>query len=175
MTMKHKLLGALAAVAMFSATNASAQASQNINVQATVPPICVINGGGTPINFDFGNVDVAGGTDSNLTANFTWRCSTGTPVEIELDAGTTAGSDPAAGRLLESTTNPAATLSYLLCQDATCTIPWGDGTTAPDIVTIGAGMANPATVPIYGNLDGTLAQNAEPGLYTETVVLSLNF
>lgn len=173
MTMKYRLLGVLAAVAMFSATNANAQASQNIQVQATVPPVCVINGGGTDVTFDFGPVDVANGTDSTATVNFTWRCTAGTNVEIELDAGTTTGSDPTTGRLLENASG--ATLSYLLCQDVNCTLPWGDGATASDIVTTGTGMNNPATVPIYGILDGAAAQNAEPGTYTETVVLSLVF
>lgn len=175
MTMKYRLLGVLAAVAMFSATNANAQASQNINVQATVPPVCVITGGGTDLTFDFGPVDVANGTDATATVNFEWRCTTGTNVEIELDAGTTAGSDPAVARLLENTSVPGETLSYLLCQDVNCTQPWGDGVVGTDIVTVGTGMGNPVTVPIYGILDGALAQSAAPGLYTETVVLSLVF
>lgn len=175
MTMKYRLLGALAAVAMFSATNANAQASQNINVQATVPPVCVINGGGTAATLDFGAADVTNGTDSTATLNFTWRCTAGTNVEIELDAGTTPGSDPATARLLENTAVPGETLSYLLCQDLACTQPWGDGATATDIVTVGAGMGSPATLPIYGLLDGTVAQGAAPGTYTETVVLSLVF
>jgi spore coat protein U-like protein len=42
-------------------------------------------------------------------------------------------------------------------------------------VTSGTGMGNPATVEIFGILDGATAQNANPGTYTETVVLSLNF
>ena len=177
MDRKRKLLGAFALLSMFSAFEANAQSSQNINVQATVNPTCVINGGGTDLNFDFGVVDVTGGTDSSTSASFTWRCSTGTAVRIELDAGTNApdGSDPATGRLLENTTSAGQFLSYLLCQDINCTIPWGTAATANDIATVGTGMGDPATVQIFGVLDGAAAQNAEPGLYTETVVLSLNF
>lgn len=173
--MKHRLLAVLAVLAMFTAMDASAQSSQNINVQATVNPTCVINGGGTDLTFDFGVVDVTGGTNSPGSASFTWRCSTGTPVEIELDAGDNLGSNPTTGRKLENDADPGTPIDYLLCQDAACTIPWGDGTTANDIATIGAGMGNPTTVDIFGVLFGASAQNALPGTYTETVVLSLNF
>ena len=71
--------------------------------------------------------------------------------------------------------NSGTPINYLLCQDVNCVTPWGDGTTASDIVTSGTGMGNPATVEIFGILDGATAQNANPGTYTETVVLSLNF
>ena len=173
--MRNKLLAALALFTMFSAMDANAQSSQTINVQAQVNPTCVINGFNTPIDFDFGPVDVTGGTNSTTSATFTWRCSTGTSVSIQLDAGDTAGSVPATARLLEG---PAGDkISYRLCQDAACTTPWGDGTTADDIATTGTGMGigNAATLTIHGILDGTTAQNVPPGTYTETVVLSLVF
>jgi spore coat protein U-like protein len=175
MMMKHRLLALLAVFAMFTAMDANAQASQNINVQATVNPTCVIDGSGTDLSFDFGVVDVTGGTDSNTSATFTWRCSNGTPVQIELDAGDNAGSAPATARQLVNDGNSGTPINYLLCQDVNCATPWGDGTTASDIVTSGTGMGNPATVEIFGILDGATAQNANPGTYTETVVLSLNF
>ena len=175
--MKHRLLGALAVFAMFTAMDANAQASQNINVQATVNPTCVINGGGADLTFDFGVVDVTGGTDSNTSASFTWRCSNGTAVEIELDAGDNANSDPAVARKLVNDADPGTPIDYRLCQDANCATPWGDGTTAADIATTGTGMsaANAQTVDIFGILEGASAQDAVPGTYTETVVLSLNF
>ena len=173
--MRNKLLAMLAVFTMFSAMDANAQASQNINVQATVNATCVINGGGTDLSFDFGVVDVTGGTNSNTSATFTWRCSNGTLVEIELNAGDNAGSDPGTARQLENDTDPGTPINYLLCQDAACATLWGDGTTAPDIVTSGTGMGNPETLEIHGILDGLSAQDANPGTYTETVVLSLNF
>lgn len=175
MEMKRKLLGAVALFAMFSAFEANAQSSQSINVTAQVNPTCVINGGGTTLNFDFGVIDVTSTADTTQSASFTWRCSDGTAVQIELDAGDTTGSAPATARRLAHASTAGEYLEYLLCQDATCTTPWGDGTTAADIVTTGSGMGNPTTVQIYGVLDGTFAQNAIPGSYQETVVLSLNF
>lgn len=177
MNLKIKLLGAVTFLAMFTAMEANAQASQNINVEATVNPTCVINGGGTDLAMDFGVIDVTSNADTSINASFTWRCSDGTAVEIELDAGTNAtdGSAPATARLLEHADTAGEFLRYLLCQDANCSTPWGDGTTAADIVTAGGGMGNPTTVFIYGVLDGDWAQNAIPGVYRETVVLSLNF
>ena len=171
--MRYRLLADLAVFTMFYAMDANAQSSQTINVQAQVNPTCVINGGGTPIDFDFGVVDVTNGTDSATSATFTWRCSAGTAVSIQLDAGDTVGSDPAAARLLENAGGD--TINYLLCQDAACATPWGDGTTASDIATTGAGMGNPANLTIFGVLDGASAQNVPPDTYTETVVLSLVF
>jgi spore coat protein U-like protein len=173
MKMRNKLLAALALFTMFSAMDANAQSSQTINVQAQVNPTCVINGFNTPIDFDFGPVDVTGGTNSTTSATFTWRCSTGTSVSIQLDAGDTLLSAPATARLLEGPTGD--TISYRLCQDSACLTPWGDGTTADDIATNGTGMGNPEILTIHGVLDGTTAQNAPPGTYTETVVLSLVF
>lgn len=175
MEMKRKLLGAVALFAVFSAFEANAQSSQSINVTAQVNPTCVINGGAATLNFDFGVIDVTSTADTTQSASFTWRCSDGTAVEIELDSGNTTGSAPATARRLAHSSTAGEYLEYLLCQDASCTTPWGDGTTADDIVTTGAGMGNPATVQIYGVLDGTFAQNAIPGSYQETVVLSLNF
>jgi spore coat protein U-like protein len=175
MEMKRKLLGAVALFAVFSAFEANAQSSQSINVTAQVDPTCVINGGGTTLDFDFGVIDITSTADTTQSASFTWRCSDGTAVEIELDTGDSIGSAPATARRLAHASTVGAYLEYLLCQDAACATPWGDGATAADIVTTGAGMGNPATVQIYGVLDGAFAQNAIPGSYQETVVLSLNF
>ena len=102
MEMKRKLLGAVALFAMFSAFEANAQSSQNINVTAQVQPTCVINGGAATLDFDFGVIDTAIGVDVAQSADFTWRCTTGIAVEIELDAGDNVGSDPANARLLEA-------------------------------------------------------------------------
>ena len=173
MKLNRKLLGAVALFAMFSAFDANAQSSQNVNVTAQVQPTCVINGGGSALDFDFGIVDTALGTDVTQSATFTWRCTSGLAVQIELGAGDNFGSDPATARLLEAA--PGDFLQYLLCQDATCATPWGDGVTAADIATSGSGMATPTVTTIYGVLDGTFAQAAVPGAYQETVVLLMNF
>ena len=173
MKLNRKLLGAVALFAMFSAFEANAQSSQNVNVTAQVQPTCVINGGGSALDFDFGIVDTALGTDVSQSATFTWRCTSGLAVQIELGAGDNFGSDPATARLLEAA--PGDFLQYLLCQDATCATPWGDGVTAADIATSGSGMGTPTVTTIYGVLDGTFAQAAVPGAYQETVVLLMNF
>ncbi len=169
--MRNKLLATLAVFTMFSAIEANAQASQNINVQATVNPTCVIEGSGTDIDFDFGVVDLVTGIDSETSATFTWRCSTGTNVSIQLDVGTTGGSDPSSARLLLGPGDN--TISYLLCQDAACLTPWGNIPGTNDVAEIGAGMGNPASLTIYGLLNAASAQNAPTGTYTETVILSL--
>lgn len=175
MTMKYRLLGALAAVAMFSATNANAQASQNLNVEASVPNVCVVNNAATDLLMNFGDADVANATDTDVSVNFVWRCTTGTPVAIQIDGGTTAGSDAVTGRLLAHDSISGETLRYLLCQDLACTTPWGDGTNGDELTRTGGGMASPVTERIYGTLFGASAVDAAPGVYTETVVVSLVF
>ena len=173
MNLNRKLLGAVALFAMFSAFEANAQSSQNINVTAQVQPTCVINGGASTLDFDFGVIDTSVGTDVTQSATFTWRCTSGVAVQIELDAGDNTGSDPTSARRLEA--GAGDFLEYLLCHDASCAFPWGDGTTAPDLVTSGSGMGVPVVQTIYGVLDGAFAQNAVPGSYQETVVLLMNF
>lgn len=173
MKLNSKLLGAVALFAMLLSIEANAQSSQNVNVTAQVQPTCVINGGASTLDFDFGIIDTATGADVTQSATFTWRCTSGLAVEIELDAGDNAGSAPATARLLEAA--PGEFLQYLLCFDAACANPWGDGTTAPDLVTSGSGMGVPVVQTIYGVLDGAFAQSAVPGSYQETVVLSMNF
>jgi len=176
MEMKRKLLGAVALFAVFAGMEANAQGtSQNINVQADVPDVCVINGSGTALSIDFGTVDTTGVVDSTDSATVTWRCSMNTPVNIQLDAGDTPGSNPATARLLEHSTDPTQTLNYLLCHDSNCTQPWGDGTTAPDHADTGAGMAAPQNTQIFGVLDANSAVSRIAGIYTETVVVSLVF
>ena len=176
MDMKRKLLGAVTLFAMFAGMEANAQGtSQNINVQADVADVCVIDSSGTPLSINFGTVDTTTQVDSADSATLTWRCSTGTAVDIRLDAGDTTGSDPATARLLEHSTDSTQTIDYLLCHDAACTQPWGDGTTAPDASDTGAGMATPQTTQIFGVLDASSAVANIAGIYTETVVVSLVF
>ena len=176
MNVKRKLLSVAALFALFAGMEANAQAtSQNINVQADVPDVCVINGSGTPLSIDFGTVDTTGLVDSTDSATLVWRCSMNTAVQIRLDAGDTTGSDPATARLLEHSTDPTETIDYLLCQDALCVTPWGDETTAADVDLVGAGMAAPQNTQIFGVLDASSAVSAIAGIYTETVVVSLVF
>ena len=171
--MRNKLLAMLAVFTMFSAMDANAQSSQTISVQAQVNPTCLIDGFGAPIDFNFGAVDMVNGLDSTTSATFTWRCSTGTSVSIQLDNGSTPGSDAVGGRLL---TGPGPDpISYRLCQDAACNAPWGNIPGTNDVAETGAGMGNPADLTIHGVLNAASAQNAPPGTYTETVILSLVF
>ena len=79
MNLNRKLLGAVALFAMFSAFEANAQSSQNINVTAQVQPTCVINGGASTLDFDFGVIDTTVGADVAQKCNlhlalYFWRC-----------------------------------------------------------------------------------------------------
>ena len=171
--MRNKLLAMLAVFTMFSAIEANAQVSQNINVQATVNPVCLIDDFATPVDFDFGLVDIATGANIDSTATFSWRCSTGTNVSIRLDVGTTSGSDPDNARLLVGPTGD--TIEYLLCQDSNCGSPWGDDPTSNHLAETGQGMGTSVIETIFGRLFGATAQDVAPGIYTETVILSLVF
>ena len=72
-------------------------------------------------------------------------------------------------------TNGTDTLPYLLCQDAACNTPWGDGSVEANIGANGAGMGNPTNETVYGRVVGADAQAAVPGDYSETVVISVNW
>ena len=113
---KQKLLGAIAVFLMLSVTDASAQKTSDLAVQAEVPEACVIDSADV-ISMDFGILDVVSGGsgpggDTLQQSDFEWRCSQGTAVTIELDLGLGVGAT-LAKRVMTGTTT-GDTLPYRL-------------------------------------------------------------
>ncbi|MDJ0813869.1 MAG: spore coat U domain-containing protein [Woeseiaceae bacterium] len=166
--MKWKLL--LVAVAGFAfADDANAQATQNISVSATVPNFCIFDGTSeTAMAFDLSNVATAV-SDFDATTTLRWRCSNGFNTSIEIDGGTTTGNVD--NRAMSSGTD---TLNYNLFTDNTYSQIWGDDTGASARVAIaGTGMGNVTDSVVYGRVLLADGQAAEPGAYTDTVVVTI--
>jgi len=170
MTLKQKLLGAVAVFAVLSATEANAQ--QNMDVTATVPSVCVISNVGTNLTmaFDLSGLAVAA-ADFTTTADFLWRCSAGTAATIALSSGAGGGADgvtrymqgPGGALLAYSLTGPLG-------------VTWGDGPNgAPVLGVTGAGMAIGAeqTTVIDGTVILANAQAANVGAYTDVVLITM--
>jgi len=173
MNVKRKLLHAVALLAMFSALEANAQ--QNMNVNATVPDVCVITTPGTDLNmnFDLSTLDVAV-ADFTATADFLWRCSDGNAATINITSGN--GTD--ANGTTRSMIGPGGVgvdeLDYELRTPASAL--WGDGTNGqPGYGVTGAGMgaADEQTTTITGTILLADAQAAAVGAYTDLVVITL--
>lgn len=170
MTLKQKLLGAVAVFAVLSVTEANAQ--QNMDVTATVPSVCVISNVGTNLTmaFDLSGL-AAAAADFTATADFLWRCSAGTAATIALNSGLGGGADGVT-RLMQGP--GGATLAYSLTAPGGGT--WGDGGNgAPVFNVVGAGMAAAAeqTTVIDGTVTLANAQAANVGAYTDVVLITM--
>lgn len=170
MTLKRTIL-AMAAVAAAHATLPIHAATQsgNLVVKADVAANCIL---GNISDLDFGTYTPTAGSVSASTM-VPVRCSRGTPYAISISAGT---SGSFATRTMK---NGLANLEYNLFVDAPATTIWGDGTGATDVVKgTGNGLAARNTMAhlVYGVLpDNSNNQDATPGSYQETVVVTITY
>ncbi len=165
--MKWKLL--LVAVASFAFSgNANAQATQNISVTATVPSFCLFdNTSETTMAFDLSGVATAS-ADFAATTTLAWRCSNGFNTSIEIDGGTSGDPDN------RTMTDGALSLAYNLFTDNTYAQVWGDGTgTSAALPINGVGMGTITDSVVYGRVLLADGQAAEPGNYTDTVLVTI--
>jgi spore coat protein U-like protein len=163
-----------AAIAFASIGTANAQNTQNIDIEAIVPSICIVDvSSGTTMDFVMTNLGVAGNVlDFDATTTLAWRCSAGFNTVITIGPG---GSTNQLLRLLDSGTN---TLSYNLYTDNTYGTIWGDGAGITNTVAaIGTGMAvaNIGTSVVYGRIPLAAAEAAPAGTYQDQVLVTVVF
>lgn len=171
--LKQKLLGVALLFALLTTMEANAQQTRNLDVSAVVPEVCVINSAAT-IPMDFGTLDVVNGGagpggDTEQSADFTWRCSAGTAVTVELDLG--LGSGASLTKRVMTGTNPANLLPYRL--QKTDTSDWGDTASGTAFTTTALGIATAETSQIDGIVTLADAQAAPVDTYSDTVVITL--
>ena len=165
-----KLILLLIAAAGFAFSGtANAQATQPINVSATVPDFCIFNTATSDTDMTFDLSDVATRTtDYEQTITLDWRCSNGFNTSIEISAGGSA--DQEAREMADG----LLTLPYNLFVDALFTTIWGDGTGNTDVANIaGTGMGNVGTTDVHGRILIADAKDAEPGNYSDTVTVTI--
>ncbi|HSG58532.1 MAG TPA: spore coat protein U domain-containing protein [Woeseiaceae bacterium] len=165
--MKWKLLLIAAAGLAFSGT-ANAQTSQNIDVTAFVPNVCIFDATSqTTMVFDLSGV-AAATTPFDQVTTLAWSCSTGYNPVVTISPGASGDQE---NRLLFDGPIP---LPYNLYTDSTFTTIWGDGTGTTGTVSLsGIGMSIVNTTNVFGRIQLADAQAAVGGIYTDTVLVTI--
>ena len=165
----HRLAaGAFVAAVLASLPLASAQAATTtatFTVTADVQTTCNV----TAQNLDFGAYL---GVQVDATTTLTATCSTGTPYNIGLNAGTSTGATVTTRKM----TGPGATpelLAYSLSQDAGHTINWGNTIGTDTVPGTGGGPADRQALTVFGRIPA--GQFVGPGAYVDTITVTLTF
>jgi spore coat protein U-like protein len=142
-----QLLRAISAACLLAA---SLEASAACTVSATGPAF------GTYDPFASAPLDAAGAVNFQCTAG---------PVPVFISAG---NSGTYSARAMRSGT---AILSYNLYTNAARTLIWGDGTGGTSYLSAQPGR--PRSLPVFGRIPAL--QDAGPGAYADTLVVTFNF
>jgi len=167
------LLGALALAALFGATGAAAQTTQNLNVQAFVPPVCIVDVGttDTQLIFDLSAINTTPApTTFDGLATLAWRCTTGTALTIALSTGISGDSNT---RLMDD--GNGNQIAYNLYTDGGFGTIWDDGTNGQTVAAVGLGMGNIGTTDVNGRILFGAAENAPSGTYNDNITVTLTF
>ena len=157
----------IAAVGFAFSGTANAQTTQNIEVSATVPTVCVVDIG-TETVMDFGTLAVAGGGPFDAATTLAWRCTSGSASTISIGPGISGD------QLARTMVSGGNTLAYNLYIDATFGTIWGDGvapTATVGITPLGMGTAGNTVVNGRVLLADALA--APVGTYTDNVLVTI--
>jgi len=153
---------ATAFVAASGAAHA-ATATTSFQVQLTIQAQCLINSAST-LNF---------GTQGVLSANVDQtsaiqvQCTSTTPYNIGLDAGTGAGATVTTRKL----TGGGATINYSLYSDSARTSVWGNTIGTNTVASTGTGAAQSFTV--YGRIPSQTTP--APATYTDTITVTVTY
>jgi spore coat protein U-like protein len=166
--LKLKLL-LIAAIGFAFSGTANAQNTQNIDVTAFVPNVCLVDVATTETTMTFDLSGVATATlPFDATTTLAWRCSTGFNTAITIGPG---GSGDQENRALLFGAIP---LAYNLYTDVTFGTIWGDGTgTTSTVPVVGTGMASLGNTTVFGRIPLAAAQAAVTGIYTDTVLVTI--
>jgi len=141
-------------------------ATNNLTVQATVVSNCTV----TAATLNFGTTITATiGSNIDVSTQFNVTCANTVPYTVDLGLG--AGPSPTfASRQMKQAAN---TLNYSLYLDNARTQVWGDGVTAGTVHASGTGTGAAQPLTVFGRLFPQSA--ATTGLYSDTVVITVNF
>ena len=170
-SLKRMLVSCLGAGALLGAIYdaSAATASGALMVSVTVAPTCSV--AANPLLF---GTYYPGNGGLNASTTLLVRCSRGAAFTVAMDAG--AGGGTLAQRLMAQ---GAAHLQYNLYTSAARTTVWGDGSVSSAVVAgSGKGLASgeAITETVYGSLpDSAANQRLPPGLYTDTVLVTISY
>ena len=161
--LKYKLsasiLGCLA-LGFTCASAAAATATNTFTVTATVSATCAV----TPTGLAFGTYATA---QVDATSSITVTCTSTTPYNVGLDAGTGASATVLARKM----TGTGATLNYTLYSDSGRTTNWGNTAGTDTVAGTGAGTAQ--TLTVYGRIPA--GQYVVPGNFTDTITATVYY
>jgi len=155
--------GALAVLALAGPAAEAAVATGTFTSTITLQASCQVVSTNT---LDFGTQNLLS-ANVDVQANFTVQCTSTTPYNIGLNAGSTAGGTVAT-RLM---TSGAATVQYLMYSDAGRTVNWGN-TPATDTVS-GTGNGSAQVLTVYGRVPAQATP--APAGYSDTVTVTINY
>jgi spore coat protein U-like protein len=157
--------GAYATFARATSTNCPTGANHaqtGFSVLATVVTSCYVNA--TTLNFG-----TAGLLSSviNATSTVSAQCTKGTPYNVGLNAGNTAGGTTTTRRMA----NGATTISYKMFSDSAHSTNWGNTVGTDTVGGTGTGNSQPLTV--YGQIP--VQTSVAPGTYNDTVTATVTY
>jgi spore coat protein U-like protein len=145
------LLTALCAATLLVSTGTKAADSHTITVNATVLATCKFNAASSTLNL---TLDPTASSTVSQTASVQYRCTKGTSPSFGLASGST--SSATGGNLMSGTESIAYTYS---------SITGGAGT--------GVGAGNDKTLSVTVSVSQANAANVTPGVYTDTIAITL--
>lgn len=170
-SLKRMLMSCLAAGTLLAAAHDAGAATTTaaLTVSVTVAPTCTV--ATNPLLF---GTYYPGNGPLNADTTLLVRCSHGAAFTVAMDAG--AGGGSLAQRLMAQGT---ARLQYNLYTNAMRTTVWGDGSVSSAVVAgLGKGLASGQAIAetVYGVLpDSAANQQLPPGLYTDTVLVTISY
>jgi spore coat protein U-like protein len=131
-------------------------------VSATVPAKCTVST--ATLNFGARTALTA---NVDASTNLSVACSNGLPYQIQLGTGGFGTATPTTRRM----TKAAEFVTYALYRDAARTLAWG--WTLGSNTFSGTGTGLPVSLPVYGRVP--VQATPTPGLFTDTVVITVNY
>lgn len=165
----NKLIKAAVASVVLGAVGSAIAATDTttFTVTATVVASCDVSADPTLAFPNF----TPGGADQVASANISVTCTNGHPYSVGLNAGLYGAST--AARLMQA--GGGAQLSYALFADAGYTTNWDDIGGTNTVSGTGNGPSSADVIPVYGRILAASNDAAQPGSYSDTITVTVNY
>ena len=161
LSLKSMLIGAC--LLQFAGASLAATTTSTFTVQVAITASCTINSTAT---LNFGSQGVLTANVDN-TSTMQVQCTSSTPYNIGLNAGTGTGATVAVRKM----TSGANTVTYSLYSDSGRSTVWGNTVGTDTVAATGNGAAQSYT--IYGRV--TAQTTPAPATYTDTITVTVTY
>lgn len=167
----NALKNTLLATALFAASTASAFAAgtdtKTFNVKIVITSICDIQT--APTDVDFGNTS-SSTIDKATIGSVNVKCTSGTPYNIGLNAGTTAGATVTTRKMKSAVPANTDLVPYALYRDSGMTLNWGNTVSTDTLADSGTGLVQ--NKPVYGKVPSA---NFRADSYSDVVTATVTW